>query len=60
MDKKLNELRLEMVANIDKLDVTSKLVDELLCATNTYSVIKKLFWNVGLFYFNQLCPNLKS
>jgi hypothetical protein len=49
MEKKLTELRLELSANIDKLDMASRLVDELLAATRVYPILKKLFWNVSRF-----------
>jgi hypothetical protein len=36
----------ELVLSIDDLDNVSKLMDELLCATNNYKIIKRFFWNV--------------
>jgi hypothetical protein len=36
----------ELVLNIDDLDIMSKLMDELLCATNNYKIIKRFIWNV--------------
>ena len=36
----------ELVVNIDDLDNVSKLMDELLCATNNHKIIKRFFWNV--------------
>lgn len=33
--------------NVDDVVVFTQLVDELLCATKNYSILKKLFWNVS-------------
>ena len=49
MEKKFKELRVEIVQNVDNLDNLRKLIDELLCAANSYPLIKKFFWNVSIF-----------
>jgi hypothetical protein len=47
-------MRKEILKNIDDLNLTIQLFDELLCATKKYPIIKKFFWNVKrLFITNK-------
>lgn len=44
--KKFTQIKEEIKLNIDDLAKTSQLFDELMCATNTHSSLKKYFWQV--------------
>ncbi len=50
MEKKFRQLKSEILTNIDDLEKTAQLLDELLCATNTHSVLKRFFWLAQDFY----------
>lgn len=48
IEKKFIQIKAEITSNLDDLDETSKLLDEMIRATRNYNIIKKLFWSVKL------------
>jgi len=50
IEKKFIQIKAEITSNLDDLDETSKLLDEMIRATRNYNIIKKLFWSNPDFY----------
>ena len=42
-------MKIEIVKNIDDVEVFIKLIDELICGSKSYEILKKMFWHVNIF-----------
>ena len=45
-------MRIEITKSIDDVNLFMQLTDELICATKSYEILKKIFWAVRfILYF---------
>jgi hypothetical protein len=41
-------MKIEIIKSIDDIETFIKLIDELICGTKSYEILKKLFWHVNI------------